>query len=106
MFPDLYLSPNCGTTLVGGIYGQERYSSIRRAMETHRAVVAEDAAQPTWRSSLDRQPSGSRWHLVGAQIRRPLAGPARRISKPLDVLASTQTLVRRWDVAAHLASIL
>ena len=74
-------------------------------METHRAVVAEDAAKPARRSSLDRQPSGARWHLVGAQVGCSLAGPARGVSKPLDVLASTQTLVRRRDVAAHLASL-
>src|SRR5262245_19655598 len=105
MFPGLYLGSNCGTTLAGGRHGQRGYSSVRRTMETHRAVIAEDAAQPPRRSPMDRQSSGARGQLVGVEIRRPLARSACRVSEPFNVLASTETLVRGRDVAAHLASV-
>src|SRR5512146_1669193 len=102
---DLYLASNCGTTLAGGGYGQKRYSSVRRAMETHRAVVTEAAAQPTRWSTMERQSSGAGRHLMDIEVRSPLARSACGVSEPFDVLAPAETLAGRRHVVAHLAIV-
>lgn len=101
----MYLASKCGTTLAGGAYGQEGYSSVRRAMETHRALVAEAAAQPKRRAAVDRQSCRARRHPMGVEVWSTLARPAGRVSEPFDVLATAETLARRRHVVAHLASL-
>src|SRR5574340_483769 len=69
----------------------------RRAMETHRAAVAEEAqAQAPHRAPAAVRPSGVDWYFVRAQIRHSLGDAAQRDGLRLghDLLASSQGVAK------------
>ena len=90
---------------IGGACAPTKRSCDGCAVGQDRApAAASDPATPRW-ASVDRHPLSVRRHPVGTEDRSPLAGLARGIPEPLDLLAAVGPLGRAGYLAPDLADV-